>query len=125
MSTWWVLFAGEVPEDGDLVTSRRVAAAATASVAPHVRGTGLREEEGERKSMRENKRPARNEQSVRQRLSSRTLGLGPWALSQGGGAGEVRWHDKSLCRLAQLVQRREGMISKGMSPIYDRPIFFS
>ena len=80
MSTWWVLFAGEVPEDGGLVTSRRAAAAATASVALHVRGTGEpREEEGERKSMRENKRPARNEQSVRKRRSSRTLGLGPWA----------------------------------------------
>jgi hypothetical protein len=51
-----VLFAGEGHEDdGDLVTSRRAAAAA---VAPHLRGTGEpREGEGERESMRGNKRP--------------------------------------------------------------------
>jgi len=104
VSTWWVLFAGEVPEDGGLVTSRRAAAAATASVAPHVRGTGEpREGEGERKSMRENKRPARNEQSVRQRRSSRTLGLGP---GRGCGRGPVARQKPMRAGTARSATRR-------------------
>ena len=81
MSTWLVgalrrLRAPKMMETwSPRVGRRRRRLAAAVAVAPHVRGTGEPQRERRRKG-----RPARNEQSVRQRRrSSRTLGLGPWA----------------------------------------------
>jgi len=108
VSTWWVLFAGEVPEDGDLVTSRRAAAAvATASVAPHVRGTGEpheRKREKQRVCGRTKGRPATSNRSGSvARLVPWALGLGP---GRGCGRGPVARQKPMRAGTARSATRR-------------------